>query len=181
MKLPGMVIIICLALCTACNLDKEKKVAQDKLDFSTTDESELFFKNLRQSYYDLQDIPGAGMNVFRFKERSKEEDHPVINLAIVHQWKLDEASILVEPNAFFGGKPLSLNWQNDSTGGVLSFAPGNREVQQEFAVSLYDHLVAKDSMWVTVNQKIYPWPHNQKEREAYRITTFDYLRLVGAF
>ena len=130
-------------LLLACNLDKESRVNRDRLDFTTTDESELFFKNVRQPYYELEAVEAAGMNVFRFDDRSLAEDQPVINLAIVHQWRLDEASIFIEPNTFFEEGELTLNWYSASgEQGQLSYARGNREVQQAFVVDLYDHLMA---------------------------------------
>lgn len=169
-------------LLSSCNPDKESKVRRDKLDFSMSEESELFFKNMRQSYYELQDMEAAGMKVYRFSERSIAEDHPVINLAIVQQWRLDEASIMVEPNAFLQAEEeIRLHWQNDSTAGDLRYQQGDREVQQAFVIELYDHLVAGDVMHIEVADSSYAFPANQPEREAFRISTFDYLRLIGVF
>lgn len=175
-------LLFALAFLAACNPDKESKVRRDKLDFSMSEESELFFKNLRQSYYDLQDMEAAGMKVFRFSDRSIAEDHPVINLAIVMQWRLDEATIFVEPNAFLQeAEQINIHWQNDSTSGDLTYLQGDREVQQAFVIEVYDHLVSGDSMHIKVQDSTFAFPANKEEREAFRITTFDYLRLVGVF
>lgn len=162
-------------------MDKESRVNRERLDFTTTDESELFFKNVRQPYYDLEAVEAAGMNVFRFGKRSEAADQPVINLAIVQQWRLDEASIFVEPSAFFEEGEVIVNWRNAQASGQLQYTRGNREVQQAFVVDLYDHLMAKDSLEVLVAGEVYPWPASFDDQEAFRITTFDYLRLVGVF
>ena len=180
-KISILLLAVISAALISCNPDKESRVNRARLDFTTTDESELFFKNVRQAYYDQQEMAEAGMNVFRLGKRNEAGDLPVINLAIVHQWRLDEASIIIEPNAFFEEGEIVLKWHNATEDGELRYSRGNRELQQTFVVEVYDHLVAKDSMEVIVGGTSYPWPASFEDSEAYRITTFDYLRLVGVF
>ena len=56
-----------IVLLTACTSDADKRIDAEKLEFNTTDESELYFKNVRQSEYDLAEMEDAGINIFRAK------------------------------------------------------------------------------------------------------------------
>ncbi|MEM8896106.1 MAG: hypothetical protein AAGC88_16125, partial [Bacteroidota bacterium] len=57
-------------LLIACQSKDPKDIAINDIDFATTDASEIFFKNVRQSYYDKQEIAAAGMDIFRMSDRN---------------------------------------------------------------------------------------------------------------
>lgn len=76
---------------SACNPNKNTRVNPESLTFQTTDSSKLFFKNVRSNYYDLEELSEAQLEVYRFKKRLKQEDVPVIQLALVNNWRYDEA------------------------------------------------------------------------------------------
>ncbi|MEM1408742.1 MAG: hypothetical protein AAGG59_18305, partial [Bacteroidota bacterium] len=64
----GMVFILIAVF--SCHINADKKVTLDNFEFKTGDDTELFFKNVRQSYYDLEENQAAKFNLFRFSDRA---------------------------------------------------------------------------------------------------------------
>ena len=97
-KKVGVIFLIAL-LFSSCSIDSNKKVPEGTIDFSTRDDTEIFFKNIRQSYYDLMELKEAKLNIFRWSD-SPDISKPTVQLAIIHNWYEDEAFIWIEPKNF---------------------------------------------------------------------------------
>jgi len=169
---------------SACRIDGNDTVGQEELNFSTTDDSEIFFKNVRQLYYDLEEIQAANLNVFRIKERSVSEDYPVINLAIVWNWLKDEAYILIEPNEILIEEdPLVVHWRSPVSGeeGIIEYSQGNTMAQLTFANELYNGILNNYTFEIISNGLSEPLLKANKDREAFRKTMADYFRLTRTF
>ena len=171
-------------LLLSCRLDGDKAVDRNKFSFRTGDDTELFFKNLRQSYYDLEELKSANLNVFRLKNRSGETDRPVVNVAIVMNWVQDEAYILVEPGALLQDElSLKVYWKdtvNNETGAVVLEGRG-KENMLEFASQLYEGIVARRVFQIEHQEQLVNFLHTPEDREAIRITMSDYYRLTRVF
>jgi len=116
-----------------------------EVTFETDEASKLFFKNVRKSYYDLEELPEAQLEVYRFKKRSTSEEKPLLNIALVNNWRYDEAYILLEPNSAAGLlNDLHLRWTNGETKekGELRFEGGNKKAHLLFAADIYDRLLS---------------------------------------
>ncbi len=177
-----LLFLIMLGSLAGCNLDKDTQVDDKKAKFTTSDPSELFFKNVRQIYYDQEEMAAAKLNIFRLGDRSEAEDYPVINLAIASNWRYDEAYLLVEPNAYLEKlDSIRVTWKSPESQqeGTYRWAQGNKEAQFAFASQLYRSIQQGHQLYVTN-------PRGEQERlldryddrEAFRKTMFDYYRLV---
>lgn len=177
-------VLLLFIFLSSCRIDGNDKVDQEELNFKTTDDSEIFFKNVRQLYYDLEEMQAANLNVYRIKERSVSADYPVINLAIVWNWLKDEAYILIEPNeTLIEEDPIVVQWKIPDTGesGSLEYSPGNTMVQLSFATELYNGILNNHTFETTVNGLRKPLLDIHKDREAFRKTMADYFRLTRTF
>ena len=177
-----LLMLALLAGLSACNLDKNTQIDETKAKFSTSDASELFFKNMRQVRYDQQEMPEAKLNVFRWSNRPQAEDYPVLNLAIVINWRHDEAYLLVEPNAYLEElDSLRVTWQ-DSVGqqqGQYVWGERNKEAQFTFASQLYRSIQRGHRLFIRNPEgEEEKFLHRYDDREAFRVTMFDYYRLV---
>lgn len=167
----------------ACNPDKKRKSDPDKIKFTTSDASELFFRNIRQLYYDKATMKEAKLDIYRIKDRDRAEDQPVINLSIVINWRYDEAYILLEPNAYLQEyDTLKIHWQDTVSrqkGNYFFHAAGSKEDQFRFASKIYQSLQDEHNLYLIEqdNQKT-PLLKDRQAREAFRKTIFDYFRLV---
>jgi len=169
----------------ACNPDKERKVNDTEAKFTTSDASELFFKNVRQGYYDKETMDAAKLNIYRIKERNQTEDQPVMNLAIVINWRYDEAYVLTEPNAYLQQlDSLTIFWQDtvQQQQGNYEYRPGNKESHYQLASKIYNSLQDKRKLYIqTPKGEPVPFLARRAEREAFRKTMMDYYRLVDLY
>jgi hypothetical protein len=177
-----LLLLIALGSLAACNLDKDTQVDDRKAKFTTSDPSELFFKNVRQIYYDQEEMAAAKLNIFRLGDRSEAEDYPVINLAIASNWRYDEAYLLVEPNAYLEDlDSIRVTWKDAETQqeGTYRWARGNKEAQFKFASQLYRSIQRGHQLTVANRQgQQEKLLDRYDDREALRKTMFDYYRLV---
>lgn len=166
-------------LSSACQLDKNKGIDREKFTFKTDDGTEIFFKNMRQSYYDLEENEAAKFNIFRHKSRFTQDSLPILNLAIVVNYLQDEAYILLEPNALLQTyHPLTITWEDTSIDkkGQFNLDIMNRENMLEFSSLLYEAILANYQLSLHDGTPL--WQH-PKQREAFRVTMSDYYRLTG--
>jgi len=178
----AVLILSSLWILIGCDMHKSKVIDPGKVNFRTFEDSELFFKNLRQTYYDKESLDSAGLDKYRFEDRVQATDRPIINLMIVHNWRLDMAHIFVEPNGFFTSDTLQVFWESPADGqtGSYHYHKGNTRQQLQFATELYSSIQQEHSMWVELSGERHPLLQDEPSREAFRITMVDFYRLVRA-
>lgn len=64
-------IILFFFSCMACSVNTSKKVELEKLTFSYTDDAYIFFRNMRQTNYDLKVMEEGGWRIYRHEDRQK--------------------------------------------------------------------------------------------------------------
>ncbi len=174
-------IVVVSLLLSACQIDRDKTVDRSKFTFKTGDDTELFFKNMRQSYYELEENKEAGLNVFRLKKRIVDDSAAVLNLAIVVNYLQDEAYILLEPGKRLQQyDPLAVLWKDavSNSSGEFRLDAMNRESMLEFGSLLFEGIEANYSLTLPDGA---PFLASQAERQAFRITMSDYYRLTRIF
>lgn len=162
-----------LVVLSSCLLKTQEKVDLSNFDFSTTDPSELFFKNVRQSDYELTEMKEAKLNTFRLKGIEKKGLYPVI----IHHWALDKAYVWLEKDESLvseGPVPLVLINREGKTD-QFDFGGVSKEEHLKMANSIFEIII--DSGRVFVNEAEL-FPFGSPERKNYRIVLNDYYRLV---
>lgn len=177
-----LVFVVLLALVYACyNPDKDKKVNNEAVSFATSASSVMFFKNVRQIFYDKSADEATKLDSYRLKTRRTQAGEAVLNLAIVHNWRYDEAYILLEPEGKLQGlDTLQVAWRAPQGGsGAHRFARGDKAAMYRFAVALYGSIQQGHLLQVETPQGSMPLFDRQEDRENFRKTMVDYLRLVN--
>ncbi len=166
----------------SCQPYKDRRIDLEQLNFSTIDPAELFFKNVRQLYYEKEEWREAKLDVYRYKDLNPGEDYPIINPAIVINWYSDQAYILLEPNAFFAGADkIEVLW-NDRTSNQSGSYPVSletKEAQLLWASQVYLSLQDNHQLKVIIDGQQLDFLTDQTDKENFRITLFDFYRLVG--
>lgn len=174
--------IIISVLLIACNPDKNKRADPLALRFSTTDDAKLFFKNLRQQAYDLQEMPAAKLQVYRHSGRRQDADYPLLQPALVINWRYNEAYLLLEPNEYINeDESLQIHWQDTvkQQQGLYRFDYGNKEEHLQFAGQLYGSILDGHRLYYqTADSLKQPFMADKKDREIFRISLLDYYRLT---
>jgi hypothetical protein len=124
--------------------DESAMLKKEKLGFHVLESDELFFKNLRQYYYEREWVEAASFELFRFEKRIKAKSEPVLNFTIVCNWLQDQAYILPEVEGVID----SLNYSycivtTDSL--VYDMGSTNNEDNLELAFNTYQALLDDES------------------------------------
>ena len=168
---------------SACTIDQNKTVDRSKFLFKTYDDTELFFKNVRQSEYDLEALGAANINVFRINQRNSYKNQPHIGIAIVMNWLQDEAYILIEPNALLNDEEHLHLISKDSAGMLndIRLEGRGKEAMLEFATQIYEGIQQQQQFDIVLDPQRYPFLKEKKDRDAFRKTMSDYYRLTRVF
>ncbi len=174
-------IISFVLIFQACNIDKDRKFDPESIDFTTTESSELFFKNVRQSDYDKVEMKEAGMDLFRMSDRNAEADYPLIHLAIAFNWRLDKAHIMIEPNEFVmptDSIRITARSGQTSEETEILYTMGNLIEQAAFAAAIYNAIQDGQSLILHNAEGEVPIFDKASDREVFRKTVLDYYRLI---
>jgi hypothetical protein len=166
----------------ACNVDKGKKVDIEKLDFETTDRSEIFFKNMRQSAYTTTEEQEAGVYLYTHKTWDNDSLSPVVP-TIVFNWRQDRAYLMLNwSEEWRNMKEIDVTVSGDSLPDYhLAYAESNMQDQLKFSATLYNAMMDGGRFVVRKNGEETPLFASDEKREAFRVTLYDYLRLTGWF
>lgn len=173
--------ILFSAILLACNPDKNKRAKPDQIKFTTTDDAELFFKNVRRQAYDEQEMPAAKLQVYRHEDRREQDDLPFLTPALVVNWRFDEAYLLLEPNEKIpNDKPLVIEWKDtlQNTSGRYRFEFGNKEEHLRFAGDLYGSILDGHRLYYLSDSLALPFLADEEDRKVFRVSLFDYYRLT---
>lgn len=178
--LASLVALIALAIATAPDY---ATVKMDKLNGHTLESDELYFKNIRRFYYEVEHKKEASMDVLRHKSRWKGvlEVHQGPFVSIVLNPKFDEAHALFEWNdgPLDGQLVLEMQDPKDTTRLELHFP--DTDSQRAIAAQLYEALHRSEFGWLAhyQGQTVKVWTTNE-ERQTLKTVLKDYFRLVGA-
>lgn len=182
MYMTNILIILVSFLIVGCQSKDPTSISVEDIDFMTNDASEIFFKNVRQSYYDKQEIAAAGMDVFRMSDRNLDADYPLIHLAIAYNWRNDQAFLMVEPNAGITNPEEFELWRINTAEedtAVIRYTMGNMKDQVTFAHRVFQALSAEDQLYFYDGQAASPIFDKFEDREVLRKTVLDYYKLIN--
>lgn len=174
-------LLLLLVITLGCNPDKTTRIISNDAKFNTSDASELFFKNVRQNYYEKNEIEAARLDFYKNKKLLKQNS--LLFPQIVHNWMEDEAYILLEFDEKIAEmEQLNLLWQ-DTSGNYSgeNYPLVNKKVHFSIVSDIYNHLLDEHQIYVKIRQDTMPLFPNQAAREAFRITMVDFYRLVDMF
>ncbi|MEH0156994.1 hypothetical protein V6R21_22895 [Limibacter armeniacum] len=181
----GLVCVCLLGVVGACNVDKEKKVDPNiEVDFKTTEQSKMFFNNVRKLSYDIEEDKNTDRLFYRINERITDDDQLLLNLCIVQDPKIDAVYLMLEPSKKIDvTKGIKLKWESNDgkSEGIYEYEQGNVHEQFSFLTEIYNGLIEQRSFYFVEDGQEIPILDAENEREAFRKTMMDYYRLVNIF
>ena len=178
------VLLVMLFSLLSCKIDRKKSVDRDKFTYKYTDDSYLFFKNVRQIYYDLQDLPKARWHAFRWSDRTVQNEFPALDPVIVVDWFNKEAYVLVEANEILlEEQALTIREKHPGNGQTYSYSLNERgrENMLEFATKIYEGIMAGNELFIEHKKQFIPLFQDEEHSETFRIVMADYYRLTNVF
>lgn len=178
-----LILFVILILLPGCKIDRKHRVDRDKFTFKISDDALLFFRNVRQIYYDLQDLPEAHWYAFRHADRPIDPQRPLITPVIVVDWIKNESYLLVEPNEYLLAESTLLIREKTKKGITYEYALSQRgrENMLEFATKIYEGIMDENDIFVNSGGRDYPLFQSDDERDIFRMVMADYYRLTRIF
>ena len=176
-------ISVIFLLLISCKIDRDRKVDRTKFQFEIGDDSELFFRNVRQIYYD-RSSPDGTWQAYRFSKHYSGNDRPVIIPVIVINWMKDEAYLLIETNDLLSEEEFLTVVITDIDSlktDTITLNQRGRERMLEFGSQLYEAIMSNQEIKVQKDGDFIPILTEELDKEAFRITLADYYRLTRIF
>ena len=152
-------------------------------EFFITDANRIYFKNLRQSNYDIERRQDAKMDLFRYDKRVTDTSQHTLNATLIINRIKDAAYLYLEPQ---GGlkkeNPLNIRWEKSSgEKGESSFYQGDRYSHHKFMEEIFPLLDPDENVTfeAIVEGSWIPILTTTQEIDALRIPCRDYYRLIG--
>lgn len=176
--------VLLFTVCS-CKLDRNGIIDRDKFTFKVGHDSYLFFKNVRQIYYDIKEIPQAHWKAYRHGDRYQGDQRPAINPTIVVDELKNEAYLLIESNDYLTARAdaLTVVEENKSNGRRYEYSLKNRgrENMLEFATKIYEGIMAENTIKIKIDKQEELLFVNDDDRELFRVVMADYYRLTRIF
>ncbi len=173
-------LYLLLLVSWGCDTQKTRLLSPENFENSFTQSGLLYFKNVRQLAYDKTVHEPSKMEQFRHADRPQAADQPHITLCLVLNILTDRAYIMVEPSSFFGSDTLRVQWESTEPAaqGEFIFAGDAMPHHYRFAAQLYNALLQEHTLRTTVAGTTYMLFQEKKDREAFRVTMYDYQQVV---
>ncbi len=174
-------ILLLVLLLSGCKIDRERKIDRDRFTFQMTADSHLFFKNVRQLYYDFTDLQEAKLHVYRYSDRQKGNAYPCMHPTLVVDWLRNEAYVLIEVNEILQDQDELVIYEKSSPTGVkysYSLVERGRLNMLEFATKIYEGIMTESEFSVRINGQVVPIFTDETDRENFRVAMADYYRLT---
>ncbi len=170
--------VIIIFILYACHPDKQKEVSLTELNFQTTDQSEIYFKNVRRSYYNLEELPDAAIEVYTLPEY-QEIYFSYLTPQITYNWRNDFAAIMLKLSPQLENQQaITLIIETKDQEEKILVNLDNIKTQSTIAVKLYNAILRGDQIYVVIERQKQPLFASDEEKNNFRITIFDFLRLV---
>ena len=173
-------VFFLILVINSCKLDGDRKVNREKFKFKVGADASLFFRNVRQIYYDRYS-PDGKWQAYRFGER--QTSGTFINPVIVINWIKDEGYLLIETSDDLSEEQFLFVIINHATAksDTIILKDRGREKMIEFGSRIYEAIQQQDSLKIQLKEKYVRLFSTEEDRENFRIPMSDYYRLTAIF
>lgn len=173
--------IIIISLIFACSLSTNQLIEKEKLTFNYTDDAYIFFRNIRQSNYDLEILEEADWRIYVHEDRQKDSSQ-FFNTAIVVNWRINKAYAILEISEKAKKENLTIQWSDPASKkqGEIILKELQRQQELAFLTEIYNHILQEHQLsWLPDGQNQAPLFSNNDYKEAFRVSMYDFYRLTG--
>lgn len=166
----------------AISAPEETRLNKTGVSFRTAESAELYFKNMRSFFYNIEEDKQSGFTLYRIKSRNQDTIYPSLSYALVNNWRQDETYILTEPNPALNDlEDIHLKIQfEDGTTYLDSFYLADSFRHYLIAEQVFEAVQQENSSFHLIyrDEKVEIWP-SEDERKSIRRTLKDYFKLTG--
>lgn len=150
-----------------------KKINLKEIEFTTTNSSELYFKNIRAYFYDKEEKEDAKFFLYRINSREKDSSQLKLHFLLVHNWLLNECYLIAEPRNI----DFEIEWNYEDEFGTIRLNGENNRAHFIFGAELFEQLNRDaDIRLVAAGTKK---DFTEEEKSSLKTSLQDYFKLVG--
>lgn len=150
-----------------------KKINLKEIEFSTTNSSELYFKNIRSYFYDKEENTDANFMLYRINSREKDSSKLKLNFLLVNNWLMNECYLIAESKS----ENLHVEWKLKEQEGRIRLQGENNRAHFIFGAELFEQLDrGAELWWVDSGTKELL---SEEEKSSLKTSLKDYFKLVG--
>ncbi len=155
---------------------EHKPIRMDEVSFKALESESLYFKNVRQFYYALEEREDAQFELFTLRSLANYKRDEQFLPIIVNNWRMDEAYLKFEHPALDQGEGMKFVTSNADT-----FELNRQTSFDQFllGVKLYTAIADEAEIYHLKGERAEPLFLNGNERNAFMKTLKDYYKLVG--
>lgn len=164
---------------------EDRGIVISEPDFHVPESEELYFKNLRRSYYSKVTEENAGFDLYTIRSAAKDSTEKTFTFTIVNNWRADQAFIRMIPMpALFDKDPEEMiiigNQPGTDQNDTIKLTGRSSYDHYMFAARLYMKII-DDYRFRVVDQKgdTIPVLEKGKHRLSVKKTLKDYFKLTG--
>lgn len=174
-------ILLFFLSCMACSVNTSKKVELEKLRFSYTDDAYLFFRNMRQSQYDLDVMEEGGWRIYRHEDRQEDTTDFYFNVSLVVNWRVNRVYPIIEMTERFKKEGFTVKWKalESDEEGKIKLEGIRRRDEMLFVSKLYNKMTEEVAFFISIENEKTPLFPDTDAKEAFRISLYDFYRMTG--
>jgi hypothetical protein len=173
--------ILMLVALVGCGERKFPRPDFESIDFGTTAQAKLFFKNVRSYYYETDLYGFEGAEVYRWAGRDTDSAHYWLHPVLVIHLLQDQVFLLTESSAAV---------QRDCKPWLYRYAPGRLDsislqpnsMQEHLNLNVFVYDAIDDSLslcFETLSGERLPYLASKKAKADHHKQVRDFLRLAG--
>lgn len=165
----------------ACSVNTSKKVELEKLRFNYADDAYIFFRNMRQTNYDLEVMDEGGWRIYRHEDRQTDTTDFYFNISLVVNWRANRVYPIIEMTKSIKKENFQVYWEaiESAEKGIISMKGEKRSDEMLFTAKLYNKMTDEVEMYVNYKKEKRPLFVNSDQKEAFRVSLYDFYRMTG--
>ncbi|WP_296619306.1 hypothetical protein [Marivirga sp.] len=174
-------VLIFFLTATACSVNTSKKVDLEKLRFSYTDDAYIFFRNMRQSNYDLEVMEQGGWRIYRHEDRKLDVTDFYYNISLVVNWRVNRIYPIIEMPKSMEKEGFEVFWEamESQEKGRITLEGEKRRDEMVFSTKLYNKMIDEVEMYVNYKGNKRLLFEDSGHKEAFRVSMYDFYRMTG--
>lgn len=165
----------------SCSVNTSKKIDVEALTFSYTDDAYIFFRNMRQTNYDLEVLEESDWRIYRHKDRKKDTSSFYFTVALVVDWRMNRVYPIVEMPIELKNESVRIQWEalEGNAKGEFQLQSMRRDDERKLAAQIYNQAMEEVKMTFISGDIEKPLFANSAEKEAFRVSMYDYFRMTA--
>lgn len=177
-----IIILLNVLIYCACSVNTSKEIDLEKITFNYRDDAYIFFRNMRQTNYDIEILEKAGWRIYRHEDNSEDTGDYYFKTALVVNWRANKAYPIIEMQKSIEKDGLQLSWVDPKSNesGTIALGSLSRFEEMKLLTQIYNHVMKERKLnWKPDGEISKPLFANSDEIESFRVTMYDFFRLTG--